>query len=89
MWEDDSARFARLHAISVSKAKLLRSTAEHLTARQEGGRDSSQNIVAACLYCNGKQHLTKQPKSSAGYTLKVRRRLTEGKWHGIKLVPIF
>ena len=88
MWEDDGEQFAHLHGLSLSKARLLRSTAEHLTARHDCGRDSHQNIVAACSYCNAMRHRTPKPKSPCDFVQKVRRKLIQGKWHGIMIMPI-
>lgn len=31
-------------------------TAEHLKARMDGGRDTRENIVAACRHCNHQRH---------------------------------
>jgi len=31
-------------------------TAEHLVARMDGGKDTRQNIVAACRRCNEMRH---------------------------------
>jgi 5-methylcytosine-specific restriction endonuclease McrA len=31
-------------------------TAEHLVARMDGGRDTRDNIVAACRRCNAARH---------------------------------
>lgn len=38
MWENDLKSYAQLHNISQPQAKLFQSTAEHLIARQDGGR---------------------------------------------------
>lgn len=88
MWECDPVPFAQKYGLSLPKAKLLRSTAEHLTARQDCGCDTPANIVAACIYCNSKRHQSRQPKPPTEYARKVRRRLQKGKWHGIKIAPI-
>jgi len=88
MWEEDGAQFACLYGISLSQASLLRSTAEHLTARQECGRDNHQNIVAACSYCNGTRHRTPKPKAPLDFAQKVRKQLKRGKWHGIMILPV-
>lgn len=88
MWECNPAQFARAHRLSLSRAKLLRSTAEHLIARQDCGRDTHGNIVAACAFCNLKRHQSRNPKPPTDYARKVRRRLQKGKWHGIRIVPI-
>jgi len=42
----------------VNRARNRR-TAEHLEARCEGGADSTDNIVAACRFCNGRRHRAK------------------------------
>ena len=56
MWIDDGVSFARKHELSSRVARWLRCTAEHLLARRDGGRDSRDNIVAACLVCNLRRH---------------------------------
>jgi len=48
MWESDCKSFAQAHKISLSQAKLVKCTAEHLEARKDGGNDTKKNIVAAC-----------------------------------------
>lgn len=88
MWEDDREQFALAHGLSVTAANVLRSTAEHLVAQQDGGADTCENIVAACRYCNRTRHKTPKPKPPSDYAKKVRKQLTKAKWHGIMLVPI-
>lgn len=56
MWESDPESFARHHGISSATAKRFQCTAEHLVARQDGGKDTAANIVAACAYCNHGRH---------------------------------
>jgi hypothetical protein len=48
MWEDDPERFAQTLGLTAGQAQKLRSTAEHLQARCDGGGDHPSNIVAAC-----------------------------------------
>lgn len=36
-------------------------TAEHLLARQDGGKDVASNVVAACDLCNLRRHKASQP----------------------------
>ena len=43
--------------------KFLRCTAEHLTARQQQGRDVAPNIVAACWWCNSRRHMGREEKA--------------------------
>ena len=58
----------------------LRCTAEHLTARSEGGCDRRSNIVAACWHCNHSRHKCKRPLDPQRYQAKVRRRIERGAW---------
>ena len=82
MWIDDGVSFARKHGLSSRVARCLKCTAEHLLARRDGGRDSRDNIVAACLFCNLRRHRgrTKAPTPRA-YRTRVRHRLERGRWH--------
>ena len=50
MWLEKKREFAAKHRITKKLAKRLRCTAEHLIARQDGGTDERENIVAAYLY---------------------------------------
>lgn len=61
-------------------AKPLQCTAEHLIARQDGGRDVAGNIAAACWLCNHRRHQRKSPPSPGAYKALVQRRLAKGKW---------
>ena len=81
MWLDDPAEFTEKYRISSGKARLLRCTAEHLVARQDGGSDSSSNIVAACWFCNSRRHRRKVAPSPDLYKLRVRKRINQGRWH--------
>ena len=67
MWIDDGVSFARKHGLSSRVGRWLKCTAEHLLARRDGGRDSRDNIVAACLFCNLRRHRgrTKAPTPRA------------------------
>lgn len=63
--------------------KYLRCTAEHLTARQDQGRDNSQNIVAACWWCNTRRHKGREEKAPdpLRYRLRVQSLMKKGGWH--------
>jgi len=63
----------------------LQCTAEHLVARQDGGGNSSNNIVAACIFCNKTRHRISSPPSPQEYRKHVERRLQAGKWHPKKI----
>lgn len=56
-------------------------TAEHLVPRSEGGPDTSQNIKAACWFCNVTRHKMRMVLTPEAYRLHVRERLAKGKWH--------
>lgn len=62
-------------------AAPLRCTAEHLVARQDGGKDVEGNIAAACLLCNSSRHKRKTPPAPDAYRAFVQGRLAKGKWH--------
>ena len=82
MWMDDGVSFARKHELSSRAARWLRCTAEHLLARRDGGRDSRNNIVAACWHCNLRRHRgRKNVPTPDAYREQVRRRLARGSWH--------
>ncbi|WP_282097584.1 HNH endonuclease [Luteibacter sp. SG786] len=67
---------------------MLRCTAEHLTARQDGGRNMASNIAAACWICNARRHRRKFPPPPAAYRAFVQQRLDKGKWHPPALAPL-
>ena len=63
-------------------ARPYQCTAEHLVARQDGGKDTPDNIVAACHVCNQRRHKRPTPAPSADiYLARVRTRVAKGKWH--------
>lgn len=55
-------------------------TAEHLTARSEGGSDDPSNIVAACIHCNQTRHKLKQPPNPDLYKAHVQSRIKKDRW---------
>ena len=63
----------------------LACTAEHLVAAAEGGRDSAENIVAACRYCNHTRHKAKKPLPHGAYKEYVLRRMRAGRWHPMEV----
>jgi len=66
---------------TIAAANKLRCTAEHLVARAEGGRDTLENIAAACAHCNHTRHKRKRPPEPAAYQTEVNRRMRRGGWH--------
>lgn len=85
MWLKNCSKFAIEHNISESEAARFQCTAEHLLARCDGGNNSSENIVAACRFCNGTRHKRKTPLVPQKYRSYIHKRLQLGKWHPHKL----
>lgn len=81
MWLDNSKSFTKKYKITIKAAKLFQCTAEHLKAKQDGGKDVESNIVAACYYCNQKRHQRKSPKDPISYKRYVTKKLEKGKWN--------
>ena len=73
MCDGDPERFMARHGLSLRQAELRRCTAEHLKPRSEGGTDASDNIVAACLFCNRRRHRARTPLAPEQYKRHVRR----------------
>jgi hypothetical protein len=66
-------------AVPLEK-KHLRMTAEHLLARQDGGADTKNKIVAAHTFCNQHRHRSKRPKSPTEFATHVKSRLAKKQW---------
>ena len=81
MWFEDPQAFTNKYKITTKQAKLFQCTAEHLKAKQVGGKDHESNIVAACHYCNQKRHKCKSPKDPISYKQYVTSRLEKRKWN--------
>lgn len=79
-----SVSFSQRHVLSHRQAKLLQCTAEHLLARQDGGIDSANNIVAACWYCNQQRHRPKVPPAPDMNRQRVQQKMKRGGWHRLK-----
>ena len=80
MWQVSPDELKPL-GLRVRAAGPLRCTAEHLVARQDGGKEMAGNIAAACWSCNSRRHRLKSPPLPEAYRLYVQRRLTMGRWH--------
>jgi 5-methylcytosine-specific restriction endonuclease McrA len=85
MWTSHPKVFCNQYKISNKSALLLKCTAEHVIARQDGGSDQRNNIVAACLYCNRTRHKAKNALPIDKYKAKVIRRMEQNKWHPIRV----
>lgn len=80
-WEDDVEGYAKFYCLSLGAAQKLKCTAEHLIARQDGGRNTKRNIVAACLFCNTTRHKSGKPKSAVEFGAYVSSRVVKSGWH--------
>ncbi|WP_431693649.1 HNH endonuclease [Rhizobium giardinii] len=85
MWETDPKSFSARFGLTDRAASLFRCTAEHLVARSDGGRDTEENIVAACHYCNRTRHRPKRPKDAASYACFVQSKIEKGRWPPVRL----
>jgi 5-methylcytosine-specific restriction endonuclease McrA len=83
IWEQDSKHFSLTYAIAPRFAKYLKSTAEHLIARQDDGLDTADNVVAACAWCNKMRHFRREFKATdpSTYRSQVWRLISMGRWH--------
>ncbi len=70
-------------------AAPMRCTAEHLVARQDGGKDVEGNIAAACWLCNSRRHKRKTPPDPDAYRSFVQGRVAKGKWHPAGVSKLF
>mgnify|MGYP002662607196 FL=1 len=70
--------------------KFLRCTAEHLTARQQQGRDVAPNIVAACWWCNSRRHMGREEKAPdpLRYRQRVQGLMKKGCWHPVSTLVV-
>jgi 5-methylcytosine-specific restriction endonuclease McrA len=84
MWQDSAESFAKQHGITVKQARHFQCTAEHLQARQDGGRDVQHNIAAACIRCNHLRHARKKPMAVKQYQQHVKKRVSQGGWHDVR-----
>jgi len=81
MWQGSVEAFAKHHGLTMKQARHFQCTAEHLVARQDGGRDGYWNIAAACIRCNQLRHKRKVPMKPEQYKTYVRNRIEKGGWH--------
>lgn len=85
MWQSSPSELG----LKAGSGAAFRCTAEHLVAKQDGGRDEVGNVAAAHAWCNRLRHARKGPAPSPdAYRAFVQRRLSCGKWwsplpHGV------
>lgn len=82
MWNDPTglAVMAAHFSISCKQARVFRCTAEHLTAKKDGGSNIQGNIVAAHPLCNMARHRCKAPRDPAEHQKHVCNRMSRKKW---------
>lgn len=80
IWLDEADVFRAKYPLSARQHALRRCTAEHLVAKQDGGDDKHDNIVAACWLCNSRRHKRDHPRSPAEHRRHVLSRMRRGKW---------
>lgn len=81
VWTGDPQPFMQRFHLTLREARALQCTAEHLLARCDGGKDSNDNIAAACLHCNRTRHQRAKPLDPLAYQSLVQQRLSRGAWH--------
>lgn len=81
MWLSDAKAFAKCYKTSIKATALFKCTAEHLLAKQDGGKNIEINIVAACYFCNQTRHKCKKPKDPIAYKRYVSIRQAKGMWN--------
>lgn len=83
MWTAHAEAFRAQFGLKPGEAHAFQCTAEHLVARQDGGEDRSDNIVAACHHCNRTRHARSQVMSPDRYKAHVANRVRRGRWHSV------
>ena len=83
IWETHPEVFAERHQLPPKLVGQLKSTAEHLVAKQDKGPDTYENIAAACLWCNTHRHLGRAltAPNPLAYKLEVEDFVSQGQWH--------
>lgn len=77
-----------LPGLPSTLAKHVQCTAEHLTARCDGGADTADNIVAACARCNHTRHKLSVPPQPLQYKGIVQKSMANGHWHRQSVLKI-
>lgn len=80
MWDEANGYSLLAAGRKGKRPRALQCTVEHLLPRSEGGANTAENIVAACLFCNNARHQRKQPPSPEMYRMYVQRRMAAGRW---------
>ncbi|MGZ8144337.1 MAG: HNH endonuclease [Methylosarcina sp.] len=86
MWSKDPHEFALKHQITPGQARLLECTGDHLKAHRDAGSASQSNIAAACRFCNNNRHKRKEPPPPDQFKKLIKQRISQGRWHGLRLI---
>ena len=84
IWEEPyKERFAAALGVPPARLHFLRSSAEHLVARQDGGPDAAANVAAACWWCNWKRHAHRSASAPGPmqFRAEVQRLMAARLWH--------
>lgn len=80
VWLEDPEAFRTRYPLSAKQVASRRCTAEHLLAKEEGGKDGAANIAAACALCNSRRHKREHARSPEEHRRHVLSRVRRGKW---------
>jgi 5-methylcytosine-specific restriction endonuclease McrA len=90
IWERGGRQHAKELRIPIRLAKHLRCTAEHLIPQANGGLDTPENIVAACVWCNQQRHAGRPDDAPdpLTYRAQVAECMAGGQWHPTGLAAV-
>lgn len=80
VWLDDPDTFRAQFPMSAPQHALRRCTAEHLIAKQDGGGNEPENVVAACWLCNARRHRCRRVRAPGSHRKYVQSRVLAGTW---------
>lgn len=81
MWHPSVTDHLFQSIIAEKAMSRIRCTTEHLQARCDGGSDATENLVAACHFCNQARHRRASPLGPIEFRKLVMKRVRAGKWH--------
>ena len=81
MWLNDSEELLDQFNISKNQSLMFQCTGEHLIPHSKGGSAKSENIVAACRFCNQGRHKSKVALSPEKFRKYVLARLARKRWN--------
>ena len=81
MWLPNVTEHLFRSGITTKAMSRIHCTVEHMTARSDGGSDASENLVAACRFCNQTRHRQARSFNSKDFWERVMSRVRAGKWH--------